>query len=70
MNDKKLLVPVIVTVAVLILFFSAMILLLWFKTEHTLPLWLLFVLLLAPAIVLIETVAVLLRKLNGKSGDK
>ena len=62
--DRKLKKTVLITVAVLILFFSAVILLVWFNVEHELPLWLLFVLLLAPAAVLIGTVAVFLRKLG------
>ncbi len=63
--DNKIKKTVYVTVAVIVVFFSAVILLIWFKLPHELPLWLLFVLILAPAGILIGTVAVLLRRFGG-----
>jgi ABC-type multidrug transport system permease subunit len=62
--DNKIKKTVYVTVAVIVVFFSAVILLIWFKLPHELPLWLLFVLILAPAGILIGTVMILLRRLG------
>ena len=68
--DKKLKKTVVITLTVIVVFFSAVILLVWFRLPHELPLWLLFVLLLVPAGILIGTVAFMLRKLERASRQK
>ncbi len=62
--DNKIKKTVYITLTVIVVFFSAVILLIWFRLPHELPLWLLFVLILAPAGILIGTVMILLRRLG------
>lgn len=67
---NKMLAPVIITLAVLILVFSFIIFLIWLRAESRFPVWLLIVLLISPAAIVAGTVAALCSRFKEIKGGE